>query len=202
MSTLHEPLLTPLSHFHKRTPMLPLFVSPSHPSSTLPPCNPSTAKPPSLVLDLSPLPPPLLTSPLCSGSLGSTLQPHLPLTDSALPIKPLKRLLFRSPLPEGEAMKQARSWHRDQLLDLRCLWELRRQHQISARLLPMTQPPTMISDTVLGVGSKENIVMAIPLSSQTVTRRWHVRLDVSKVRSVANSSQESVLIADPKPLLT
>jgi hypothetical protein len=35
-----------------------------------------------------------------------------------------------------------------------------------------------------------------------VTCRWHVRLDVSKVRSVANSSQKSVLIADPKPLLT
>jgi hypothetical protein len=35
-----------------------------------------------------------------------------------------------------------------------------------------------------------------------VTCRWHVRLDVSKVRSVADSSQKSVLIADPKPLLT
>jgi hypothetical protein len=39
-------------------------------------------------------------------------------------------------------------------------------------------------------------------ASTSVTCRWHVRLDVSKVRSVANSSQKSVLIADPKPLLT
>jgi hypothetical protein len=38
-----------------------------------------------------------------------------------------KRLLFRSPLPDGEAMKQAWSWHQAQLIDLRKLWELRRQ---------------------------------------------------------------------------
>jgi hypothetical protein len=34
-----------------------------------------------------------------------------------------------------------------------------------------------------------------------VTCRWHVRLDVSGVGSVANLSKVSVLIADPEPLL-
>jgi hypothetical protein len=97
----------------------------------------------------------------------STLQPPLPLTDSMLLIRPLKHLLFHSPLPEGEAMKQARSWHRAQLLDLRRLWELRRQHRISAGLIPMTQPPTMISDAVLGVENPASTVTATPPSSLT-----------------------------------
>jgi hypothetical protein len=154
--------------------MLPLFVSLSHPSSTLPPCDPSATKPLSLVLDLSPLPPLLPTLPPCSGSLESTLQPHLPQMDSTLPIKPLKHLLFHSPLPEGEAMKQAQAWHRDQLLDLRRLCELRQQRWISAGLLPMTQPPTMISDAALGVGNRENTVMVTPLSSQTPLSTSHL----------------------------
>jgi hypothetical protein len=38
--------------------------------------------------------------------------------------KPTKRLLFRSPLPKGEGIKQALAWNREQLLDLRRLWEL------------------------------------------------------------------------------
>jgi hypothetical protein len=50
--------------------------------------------------------------------------------------KPLKRLLFHSLLPEGEAMKQARAWHRVQLLDLRRLWELCRQRRVQAGLIP------------------------------------------------------------------
>jgi hypothetical protein len=159
-----EPLLTPLSHFPKKTPTLPLFTSPS---LTLPPCDPSTVRLPSLVLDLSLLPPPPQISPLCSDSSGSTLQPLLPQTDSEPPTKPLKRLLFHSPLLEGEAMKEARSWHQAQLLDLRHCWELRRQHRISAGLLPMTQPPTMISDAVLGVENHKNTATGTLPSSLT-----------------------------------
>jgi hypothetical protein len=39
--------------------------------------------------------------------------------------KPTKHLLFRSPLPKGEGIKQALAWNREQLVDLRRLWELR-----------------------------------------------------------------------------
>jgi hypothetical protein len=46
-------------------------------------------------------------------------------------IRPAKRLLFRSPLPKGEGVKQALAWNREQLLDLRRLWELRRQRSDS-----------------------------------------------------------------------
>jgi hypothetical protein len=34
-------------------------------------------------------------------------------------------LLFRSPLPKGEGVKQALAWNQEQLLDLRQLWEQR-----------------------------------------------------------------------------
>jgi hypothetical protein len=84
-----------------------------------------------------------------------------------LPTKPVKHLLFRSPLPKGEGVKQALAWNREQLLDLRRLWELWRQRRIDQGQIPMTHPPTMISDAVLAVGSNENTVMATPLSSQT-----------------------------------
>jgi hypothetical protein len=80
--------------------------------------------------------------------------------------KPLKRLLFRTPLPKGKGVKQALAWNREQLLDLRRLWELRRQRRISAGLLPMTQPPTMISDAVLDVENNVNTVTGIPPSFQ------------------------------------
>jgi hypothetical protein len=39
----------------------------------------------------------------------------------------MKHLLFRSPLPKGKGVKQVLAWNREQLLDLRRLWELRRQ---------------------------------------------------------------------------
>jgi hypothetical protein len=42
---------------------------------------------------------------------------------SVLPAKPTKRLLFCSPLPKGEGIKQALAWNWEQLLDLRTLWE-------------------------------------------------------------------------------
>jgi hypothetical protein len=38
--------------------------------------------------------------------------------------RPTKQLLFRSPLPKGKGVKQALAWNREQLLDLRRLWEL------------------------------------------------------------------------------
>jgi hypothetical protein len=79
----------------------------------------------------------------------------------------MKRLLFRSPLPKGEGVKQALAWNREQLLDLRQLWEQRRQQRIRRGLIPMTHPPTMISDAALAVGNNENTAMATLLSSQT-----------------------------------
>jgi hypothetical protein len=63
--------------------------------------------------------------------------------------KPLKHLLFRSPLLKGEEIKQALAWNWEQLLDLRRLWELQRQQRINNGLLPMARPPQMISDAVL-----------------------------------------------------
>jgi hypothetical protein len=39
---------------------------------------------------------------------------------SVLQTKPTKQLLFRSPLPKGEGIKQALAWNQEQLLDLRC----------------------------------------------------------------------------------
>jgi hypothetical protein len=156
-----EPLLTPLSHFPKRTPLLPLSLGLS-PSSTLPLSNPSVLQPPCLVLDLSqPLRPPP-TSPTCSGSSESIPLPLSHPTASRQQTKLPKCLLFRSPLPEGEAMKQAQSWHRAQLLDLRKLWELRRQRRIAARLIPMAWPPTAISDDVLDVENNSSIVTGTP----------------------------------------
>jgi hypothetical protein len=71
-----------------------------------------------------------------------------------------------SPLPKGKGVKQALAWNREQLLDLRQLWKLHRQHCVSTGLIPMTQPPPMISDSVLGVENKINTVTAIPPSSQ------------------------------------
>jgi hypothetical protein len=81
--------------------------------------------------------------------------------------KPTKCLLFRSPLLKGEGIKQALVWNREQLVDLRRLWELRRQRRIDQGLIPMTHPPTMISDNVLVVGNNENIATDTPPSFQT-----------------------------------
>jgi hypothetical protein len=64
-------------------------------------------------------------------------------------------------------MRQAQSWHRAQLLGLQRLWELRRQRQISAGLIPMARPPAVISDDVLGVENNNNTVMATPHSFLT-----------------------------------
>jgi hypothetical protein len=80
---------------------------------------------PSLVLNLSPLPPQPQTSLPYSGSSESTLPPHSHQMGSMWQTELWKHLVFRSPLPEGEAMKQAQSWHQAQLLDLWQLWELR-----------------------------------------------------------------------------
>jgi hypothetical protein len=118
-----EPLLTPLSLFRRRTPSTPLSLSPS-PLSISPPCSPSIPLPPSLVLDLSLHPPQPLTSQLCSGDSVSTLPLHSHPTASVPLTRPAKCLLFRSPLPKGEGVKQALAWNREQLLDLRRLWEL------------------------------------------------------------------------------
>jgi hypothetical protein len=65
--------------------------------------------------------------------------------------RPTKCLLFCSPLPKGEGVKQALAWNREQLVDLRRLWELRRQRHVDRGLIPMTWPPMMISDDVLAV---------------------------------------------------
>jgi hypothetical protein len=118
-------------------------------------------------IDLSLPHPQPLTSPPCSDNSGSTPLHLSHPTASKLLTKPTKCLLFRSPLPKGEGVKQALAWNREQLLDLRRLWELRRQHRVSARLIPMTQPPPMISDSALGVENRINTVTAIPPSSQT-----------------------------------
>jgi hypothetical protein len=157
LNTPLELLLTPLSHFPKQTPLTPLFLSPS-PSSTSPPCNPSALPPLSLVLDLSLRPPQPLMSPLCSDNSESTplLLSHP--TASVPPARPTKHLLFRSPLPKGKGIKQVLAWNREQLLDLRQLWELRRQRHINQGLVPMTHPPMMISDAALAVGNNENTV--------------------------------------------
>jgi hypothetical protein len=66
---------------------------------------------------------------------------------SELPSKLLKRLLFRSPLPKGKGVRQALAWNREQLLDLRRLWELCQQRRLDAGLIPMAQPPPTISDS-------------------------------------------------------
>jgi hypothetical protein len=165
MSILQEPLLTPLSHFHKQTPSIPLSLSPS-PLSTLPLSNPLAPPLLSLVLDLSLRPPQPQTLQLCSDNSGSTplLLSH-PM-DSVLLTRPTKCLLFRSPLPKGKGVKQALAWNREQLLDLRRLWELRRQRRIDQGQIPMTHLPTMISDTVLAVGNSENTATVTPPLSQ------------------------------------
>jgi hypothetical protein len=170
-ATLHssiplEPLLTPLSHFRKNSPSTPLFVSPS-PSSTSPISGPSMPPLPSIVLDLSLPLPQLLTLQQCSDNSGSTPPHHSPQMASELMTKPAKHLLFCSPLPKGEGVKQALAWNREQLLDLRRLWELCCQHQISNRLIPMAHPPHMISDSALGVENRINTATAIPPLSQT-----------------------------------
>jgi hypothetical protein len=80
--------------------------------------------------------------------------------------KPTKHLLFCSPLPKGEGIKQALAWNREQLVDLRRLWELRQQQCLDQGLIPMTHLPTMISDDALTVGSNENTAMVTLHSSQ------------------------------------
>jgi hypothetical protein len=157
MSIPLEPLLTPLSHYRKSTPLTPLFLSPSL-SSTSQPCNPLTPSLPSLILDLSRHPPLPLMSPPCSDNSGSTPLPLSHPTASVPLTKPTKRLLFRSPLPKGEGIKQALAWNQEQLVDLRRLWELRRQRRLDNGLIPMTHPPTTISDNALAVGNSENTV--------------------------------------------
>jgi hypothetical protein len=42
----------------------------------------------------------------------------------------------------------------------------------------------------------------VELVTVLVTCRWHARLDVSWVGSVANSTEVTVLRSDPKPLLS
>jgi hypothetical protein len=150
------------------SPSTPLFVSrtPS-PLSTSPLYSHSPSLPRPLFLDLSLPRPPRLTSPLCSDSSGSTL-PHPSLqTVSELPSRPLQRLLFRSPLPKGEGVRQALAWNREQLLDLRRLWELRRQRRLDAGLIPMAQPPPTISDSALGVENRTSTATDTPLLSLT-----------------------------------
>jgi hypothetical protein len=163
LNTPLELLLTPLSHFPKQTPSTPLFLSPS-PSSISPPYNPSALLLPSLVLDLSLRPPQPLMSLPCSDNSGFTPLPLSHPTASVSLTRPTKCLLFRSPLPKGEGVKQALAWNREQLLDLRRLWELRRQRRIDQGLVPMTHPPTMISDAALAVGNSENTVTDTPHS--------------------------------------
>jgi hypothetical protein len=76
-----------------------------------------------------------------------------------------KCLMFHSPLPKGEGIKQALAWNQEQLLDLRRLWELRRQRQINNGLIPMARPPTLISDDALDAENKINIAMGTLPSS-------------------------------------
>jgi hypothetical protein len=75
-------------------------------------------------------------------------------------------------------MKKAQQWHWEQLLDLWRLWELWWRRQMDAGLIPMTQPPMMISDTVLGVENNENIATDIlPLSQIQPLTSPHLNLD-------------------------
>jgi hypothetical protein len=161
-----EPLLTPLSHFRKSTPSTPLSLSP-FPSSISPPCSPSTPLLPSLVLDLSLRRPQPLTLPPCSGDSVSTPPLHSHPTASVPLARPTKCLLFRSPLPKGEGVKQALAWNREQLLNLRRLWELRRQQRVDNRLIPMARPPLLISDNALDAENRINIAMGTLPSSPT-----------------------------------
>jgi hypothetical protein len=71
--------------------------------------------------------------PPCSDNSGSTPLPLSHPTASVPLTKPTKHLLFRSPLPKGEGIKQALAWNREQLVDLRRLWELRRQRAPRSR---------------------------------------------------------------------
>jgi hypothetical protein len=106
-------------------------------------------------------------SPPCSDNSGFT---PLPLSHpmASVPLtKPTKCLLFLSPLPKGEGIKQALAWNREQLVDLRHLWELRRQRHLDQGLIPMTRPLTMISDDALAVGNSENTATDTPPSFQT-----------------------------------
>jgi hypothetical protein len=166
LSTPLEPLLTPLSHFRKSTPSTPLSLSPS-PLSISPPCNLSTPSLPSLVLNLSRHPPQPLMLPLCSDNSKSTPLPLSHPMASVSLTRPTTRLLFRSPLPKGEGIKQALAWNREQLLDLRRLWELRRQRRIDRGLIPMAHPPHLISDAALGVENRTSTVTVTLPSSQT-----------------------------------
>jgi hypothetical protein len=167
-NTLLEPSPTLPSRTLRSFPSTPQSVSRSpSPLSTSPPSNHLPSTLPSLFLDLSQPRPPRLTSLLCFDSSESTPQHPSLLTASGPLTKPLKRLLFRSPLPKGEGIKQALNWNREQLLDLRRLWELRRQRRIDAGLVPMARPPHMISDSALGVENRTNIVTDTPPLSRT-----------------------------------
>jgi hypothetical protein len=170
-TTLHtsipsEPLLTPLSHFPKQTPLTPLSLSPS-PSLTSLLCSFSTPPLPSIVLNLSLCPPqPQMSLPCSEASASTHLLLSHPMANVSL-AKPVKHLLFCSPLLKGKGVKQALAWNQEQLLDLRRLWELQRQQQIDHGLIPMAQPPTMISDAVLDVENRTSTATAIPPSFLT-----------------------------------
>jgi hypothetical protein len=161
-STPQELSLTPPYLSCKNIQSTPLFLS-----STSPPCSPSTPLLPPLFLDLSWPNLPHQTLLPCSSSSGSTPPLLSHPKASVLLNKPQKCLLFRSPLPKGEGIKQALAWNREQLLDLRRLWELRQQQQIDNGLIPMAWPPLMISDDVLTAENRTSTVMATPLMSQT-----------------------------------
>jgi hypothetical protein len=88
--------------------------------------------------------------------------------------KPAKRLLFRSPLLKGEGVKQALAWNREQLLDLRHLWDLRWQRRIATGLIPMAQPPSMISDDALDAENRISIAMGTLQSSPILPSNSHL----------------------------
>jgi hypothetical protein len=167
-STPLELLPTPPFPSRRSFPSTPLSLStPLSPSSTSPPSGHSPPLPQPLFLDLSLPHPHLPTSLPCSDSSESTLPHPSPQTANGLRNKPQKRLVFHSPLPKGEGVKQALAWNQEQLLDLRRLWELRRQRRVDQGLVPMTQPPPMISDAALGVENRINTATATPPLSLT-----------------------------------
>jgi hypothetical protein len=98
---------------------------------------------------------------------------------SMLLTKPLKCLLFRSPLLKGEGVKQALAWNREQLVDLQRLWELRRQHRIDTGLIPMAQPPPMM----LCFAKRGPTSMMIMWMQPLMTQLWSSDTRYSNTRS-------------------
>jgi hypothetical protein len=64
-------------------------------------------------------------------------------------------------------------------------------HSYHAQTMTHTPPS---DDSIL-------ILRLVVLVACDVTCRWHVRLDVSWVRAVANSTKVTILCSDPEPLL-